>query len=410
MPGKQISHSPLIQWLLVLLLVLLLQIGLTIGIHGLLKGGTPGIDYYTFWTAGRTILYNHQSPYSDEVALQSQLGILNRPSRPDEDQMGFAYPLYAFIPILPSLFFPFDWAQPFWLAFNLLAITTTLFIVFPRKPILALGLSLPFYPLTFALILGNLNILVGSIILLSIGLFMLRQNHQKSTQIILGILLAWSTIKPQFVIFYLAFIFLYAIKEKLWPFTISFFISLISLWVLSFTAWPSWLSEWLQRVGSYSNYIPTAPGLVLLTRDFILSPFATIFAYALILVLIALTLWLAVKWYCNQLSLLHILAWLGMISYLIMPYSVSYEQLRFFIPILIWMVLYPRKSLTWWLFGPLFILTSWLIFVFARLAPIQLKIDDLRFLIYLIWMACIFIRIPLSARNEWLYANTQSVK
>lgn len=368
-----------------------LQAGLTISIHSLLQGNTPGMDFHIYWVAGHAI-GKDISPYGDEVALESQLGVLKRPARADEDQMGFAYPLYALLPVLPTLWLSFDWAQPFWLAFNLLALSTALFLAFPKAPLRALLLSLPYYPLTFALILGNLNILVTAIIIISTGLMIFQRHREPGLQIAIAFLLAWTTIKPQFSWLYLLFFLVFFIKEKMWHAIFGLACGFIVFNLLAFLIYPNWISEWVSRLNLYTSYVNSSLFIIYLLSQFLPPFLARSIGYGLIFIITITTFSLAVKWWKNNTNNLSLLAWIGLLSYLITPHGVSYEQMRFFIPLLFWLVLSPRKNFAWWIFGLGTILLSWAVFVLARFNPQLPAIDDIRFLFFLFWLLWLFLQ------------------
>lgn len=388
----QINQKQSIQkWFFIGILFAILQTALTFSIHQIFLNNTPGMDFHIYWVAGRAIEQGI-SPYGDEVALESQIGVLDRPARPDEDQMGFAYPIYALLPVFPTVRLPFDWAQAAWFSFNLLGLSLVMILSFPKSPLRALLLAAAFYPLTFALILGNMNIPVAAILILSIRLISMQKDHRRSTQVILGILLAWATIKPQFSMFFLAFIAFFALRDKLKPLMVSFFTSMLVFLAVSTIIWPAWLPEWIGRMRAYTGYIASDPMLLLLLKRFLPSGTAIVSAIILAVLLAVITGILSVRWWQNRYSQSMFLAWIGFISYISMPQSVSYEQIRFFIPLLIWLALTPPKTAAWWIFGPVYIVFSWMIFGISRIAPLAGGIEELRFLVYLIWMIWYFLK------------------
>lgn len=396
----QINQKRSLQkWVFIGILFAILQTILTFSIHQIFLNNTPGMDFHIYWVAGRAI-ENGISPYGDEVALESQIGVLDRPARPDEDQMGFAYPIYALLPVFPTIRLPFDWAQAAWFSFNLLGLSLVMILSFPKAPLRALLLASAFYPLTFALILGNMNIPVAAILILGIRLISMQKDHRRSTQVILGILLAWATIKPQFGVFFLAFIAFYALREKLKPLMVSFVISMLVFLAASTIIWPAWLTEWIGRMRAYTGYIASDPMLLLLLKRFLPDGMAMISVVFLAVLLAIITGILGVRWWRNRFSPSLFLAWIGFISYISMPQSVSYEQIRFFIPLLIWLALSPSKTAAWWIFGPVYILFSWVIFGISRIAPQAGGIEELRFLVYVIWMIWIFVQNKPKAKDN----------
>ncbi|PKO13043.1 MAG: hypothetical protein CVU39_21135 [Chloroflexi bacterium HGW-Chloroflexi-10] len=352
-----------------------------------------------YYTAGRELIFNDSSPYSDAVAQQNQLAILKRLAKPGEDQMAFSYPLYAMLPVFPTLRMPFDWAQPFWLSFNLIALSSALFIAFPKRPLRGLLFALPFYPLVFGLVLGNLNILVFTIIIAALGLLVFQKQRGTSIQIILGFLLAWLTIKPQFSWFYLIFFALYALREKLKALMGSFFAGLLIYAAISTMIWPTWFPEWLVRLKAYTTYIPSEPVLLLILKRFFPEQTVAFFTILIALIFLGISMYIFIQWWRGKYAILPILAWIGLWSYLISPQSVSYEQLRFFIPLMAWLVLSPRKDTYWWIFGLGTVLVSWGAFILTKVFPFVPMIDEIRLLYYGLWLVCLLFipnifRIP----------------
>ena len=111
--------------LLPLFLFLAAWIGLSVGIHTVMQNNTMGSDFYLFYHAGQNTFFDRTNPYSDESARLNQLAIFKRLSNPGEDQLGFAYPPYALLPVWPPLGLSFDWAQAVWTGFLLVSMVST---------------------------------------------------------------------------------------------------------------------------------------------------------------------------------------------------------------------------------------------------------------------------------------------
>jgi hypothetical protein len=143
---------------------------------------------------------------------------------------------------------PFDWAQAAWFVFYLLAACSLPYLLFPHAP-RWLILTLPvLYPVTFALILGNYVFLIGLILLFTCALVVLPPDPDRKWQILAGILLAWTTIKPQFVWLYLAFLALYTLRTPALGRGASFNACIGGLLLFSWLVVPTWLTDWLHQV------------------------------------------------------------------------------------------------------------------------------------------------------------------
>lgn len=361
-------------------------------IHLTLRQNTIGMDYYTFWLAGQRVL-ERQNPYDETVAIQSQLGIMRRLAGPQDDQMGFAYPPYALLPTLPFAYLPFDWAQAFWLAFCFLTLVSALYAAQPARATRLMVIVLTFFPVTFGLLLGNFVIPIGALLLLLLARLVLYAERQTSLQIMFGALLAWTTIKPQFVILYLIFLAFFAIQQRLWPFIISFVLSTLGLGLISFILVPGWPALWLNRLTLYAGYMQTYPMAIFLLRSFLPPLAASLLATALLL----LSLWVGYhlwqRWQQNKLPLPLLLAWLGLCAYLLHPRNVAYAQIAFLLPFFYWLLNRPS-----WQQHPIPTLLligipgSWAVFALAKLLPAPNLADELRLALYAAW--CLWLFIP----------------
>ncbi len=156
-----------------------------------------GTDYHVFWQAGRFALIQHASPYSAELDRVNQVAILKHLALPGEDQFAFAYPPFALLPIFPTIWMPYVWAQSFWMALLILLLITGLVLSAPsERRWLALSLGLA-YPFIFGIILGNLAIFFGCLLIFVLWGLVLSPRRTLALEILLGFLLAWTTAKPQ---------------------------------------------------------------------------------------------------------------------------------------------------------------------------------------------------------------------
>lgn len=376
---------------------LLLFILLSFAFHSLLSANIPGADFFTFHLAGRAALLEGGNPYSPELTLQSQLGILGRPALPGEDQLAFAYPPYILLPLAPLIALPFDWAQAVWLAFNLTALVTAALLLFPRAP-LWLGFSLLFfYPLAFGLLLGNFAIPIGILYLAFYALALRQEPPGVPAQALLGVALAWTTAKPQFVWLHLFFCLLLAFRLRLRPFLIAFLCGAAALFGLAFVLVPGWLTQWLGQVTAYAGY--TSGGSTTLTTFLaLLLPADWALGVTLFLLLIALaaTAWLLRRWWRSEISTLFIIGWVGLVTFLFHLHPIAYDQFVFLIPFILWAAASrpSRRVLVWWLGALLF---SWVAFS----AGLTWKPADLLpALWFTIWVFSEATRAPSPAVNK----------
>jgi hypothetical protein len=388
-----IEHSSKINLVFGIILFLSALVFFTAAIYSLTRQNLLQSDYYIFYQAGQAVVQRGESPYSDNLARQAQLAIFKRPAAPGEDQLGFAYPLYALAMLIPTLWMSFPLAQAFWLAFNLIGLISATLICFrsaPRWMILSL---IFFYPFSFGLILGNFAVLITTILFLCFAVLNRPCLPGATIQAGTGALLAWSTCKPQFVWVFLFFLLVLAYRRKAYPFILGFGAALLFLLGISFWMRPEWIQEWLASLNKYSTYNQTKPVLEFFLLQWVNMTTASIFFWIGAMCMILVTLWGGLQWWRGRLSVLAILALCGATAYLLHPRGKSYEQIVFLIPFIFWALEY-RSSSTWlraviWFLA---ITLSWGIFFLARKtnAP-PVTIEGL-FFFYLIWMIAMWFQ------------------
>ena len=383
--------KPVIRIVLALLLALLVWGIFAVSIHTILQENTLGADFATFWIGSQTALLQGKTPYSQEVTLQSQKTIYHRPAKPDEDQLAFAYPFPGVFLIIPVVWMSLDWAQAFWMSLNILVLLSILFFIFPKSPgIIRFGLML-FYPVFFGIILGNFAILVGAFILVFLQEIFFKSNPAKQKQIWIGMLISLCIIKPQFTWLYLLLAVIVALKSRLWAFLGSFFVSSLLLVITSLLILPSWPMEWFNRVSEYTAYVKGQPILLTYLQAFLPEAFVYPLAGLILFVLCLLSLWLGLKWWRNQFSPLLITAMAGGLTYLVHPHGISYEQITFLLPLLLWAVhaykYQKRSTLIIWLIS---ILLSWILFFLSFFKVILPAVNEYPFIFYLVWLLWLF--------------------
>ncbi|HEX9017915.1 MAG TPA: glycosyltransferase 87 family protein, partial [Anaerolineaceae bacterium] len=340
------------QWLILALLFALVFGTLTVAAHTVFQNNTPGIDYYVYWVAGRAF-FNHQDPYSARVMQAIQMGIYGHLADPNENKMPFANPPYAFFILLPFLWLDFGWSQAAWMSFNILLVLSLSYILFPHAP-KWIRISFAFlYPFVFGYILGNFVVTISALLLIFLGYLVSDKVPSRGMQIILGMVIAWTTVKPQFIWAFLLLFLLFGLRQRLWRMLSSFAASLTLMATACLVYRPDWIGRWLQQLTAYQNYNDTLPILSRYLR-FVLPDTAVPYAfYGLTAAALGVAAYLLLRWWMRQCNPLVLIAWLGLVTYLIHPGGgggVSYEQLVFLIPVFIWGATQKpslETSLTW---------------------------------------------------------------
>lgn len=338
---------------------------LTLAIYNATQNNIPGTDFFIYYLAARQVTMEHGSPYAETVGEQSQMAVLKHPARPGEDQLRYVYPPYGLITILPLSLLPFSWAQAIWLSCSIAGLLLSVLYGFRRVSPVFLVTFLFLYPLTFGLLLGNLNMPVTVILILLAGRLKNLTNDQRKESVILGVLMAWATIKPQFSAFFILFFLILAVKKKNRIFLISFFAGVMALLIFSFALIPDWVPQWMALLKRYPGYIggqvPITPAVNLLDAAW-RGP-----AYVIIAVICALTIgWLIRRWWQQKATSILLLSAGTFVTYLFHPTGLSYDQLIFLLPFIFW-TLEDWDHRQWlhtllWLFA---IVLSWVLVVLS---------------------------------------------
>jgi hypothetical protein len=325
------------RWPIIVMIGLVLFIALTWAVFNATKDNIPGTDFFIYYVAARQVTVDQGSPYAETVGEQSQMAILKRPARPGEDQLRYVYPPYGLIPILPLSKLPFPWAQAIWMSFSILCLPICLLYGFRKvSPVFLISLFF-LYPLSFGLLLGNLNIPVICILFLLAGRLPVMTTDQKIEPVILGILVAWATVKPQFSAFFILVFLLLAFKKRIKRFLVSFFAGLLVLLLISFMLVPDWISQWITLIRRYPAY--TGSRVIVTSLVDIFSADYQSLVYVGLVILGGLLIGALIsRWWTGKTSTIELLCAGTGIIFLFHPTGVSYEQMIFLLPFTLWIL------------------------------------------------------------------------
>lgn len=241
-----------------------LYVALSVGIYSGLTQRAPGAnDFYSRWAGARALFLDGQNPYTDQVTREIQIGMYSHPARSDEDQVAYAYPLYAAYLAAPLVVFPYPVAQAMWMALlvmgvvaGALALAFVNHLTLSPMTLAALVLSsLLFYPSVRGIFLGQYALVSFS--LLALAGLLVATAHDSTA----GIFLALSTVKPQPVILLVPVILFWAScngrRQVVW----SALLALALLVSSSFFLVPSWVGDFLGGLRKYAQYEPVGPPL-----------------------------------------------------------------------------------------------------------------------------------------------------
>jgi hypothetical protein len=232
----------------------------------------PGAnDFYSRWAGGRAFLIDGLNPYSDEVTRRIQLGMYGYLAKEGTDQVAFAYPMYTIYLFFPlSLISSYPQAQALWqaiLEFTLLLAVLFTFRTYRWQPktwllVATCFWSVLFYPGARSIILGQFAIVVFAFI--ALALWTLRE----SKDILAGVCLALSTIKPQMVFLLIPLLLPWAIYHRRWRLVGSFTVSMTVLVLSSLLLVPTWIADFFTWMSKYPSYTAIGSPIWTLTHSF----------------------------------------------------------------------------------------------------------------------------------------------
>jgi hypothetical protein len=232
----------------------------------------PGAnDFYSRWAGGRAFLIDGLNPYSDEVTRKIQLGMYGYQAKEGADQVAFAYPMYTIYLFFPLSLIPsYPQAQALWQAILEFTLLLAVFFAFriyrwqPKPWLLATTCfwSVLFYPGARSIILGQFAIVVFAFIALALWAV------KKGKDILAGLCLALSTIKPQMVFLLIPLLLLWAIYHRHWRVVGSFIVSMTVLVLSSLLLVPTWIADFFTWVSRYPGYTAIGSPIWTLTHYF----------------------------------------------------------------------------------------------------------------------------------------------
>jgi len=242
----------------VLLLIFLLTIILALMIYAnyqYTSNNPGGTDFLYRWLPTRLILFEgYQNPYSPEVEVQVEIVHHGHPRQGKETPGIFAYPFYIIPLYVPFSFISdFPTARAIWMSMlelihlALVILTLQLFKIKLNRItlILLLLFSIFFSFYTQPIIDGNPSPIVALLVLLCL----ISISREKDW--LAGMLLAFSTIKPQMVLLFFILVWVWAFSQRRWKIILGSSFTLLILIGGSFAIQPSWFYEFLKDVLLY---------------------------------------------------------------------------------------------------------------------------------------------------------------
>jgi hypothetical protein len=223
-------------------------------------------DLYARWWGAHELLLHRRDPYSPAVTREIQIVIYGAPVATQhpgdaaELSGGFAYPLYVVFLMGPTVHLAFPLVRGLFfclfVALTLVSLFLWVYVLRWRLAAAELGILAVFtfgsFPVLQGLKLQNLSLLVALLIAATMAAL------AADCFVIAGILLAGSTIKPQFVILLVPWLGLWIMSDwrrrqgLAWSFTATMSALILGGELLA----PGWISRFLAVVRAYRQYTP----------------------------------------------------------------------------------------------------------------------------------------------------------
>lgn len=254
---------------------LIVSLGLVIAIISLAAIGI----HRAFTSFGEFIIYDFQSPliaaravvngidpYSEKVTAEIQAFVYGRSALATEDALAFAYPVYVAYLMAPLTYIPLAWAQSIWLSILLASALAGVFFCikvwsWPRKPsaiAIVLVWSLTFYPIVWALVLGQIALL--AFVSLAAGIWAMLSRRD----LLAGLAFGLSLIKPNLSFVPIVAILIFAALTRRFRLLSTALITILVLFVVPMNAIPDWPISFARRLTEYVEYTPFVPPVLLI--------------------------------------------------------------------------------------------------------------------------------------------------
>lgn len=224
-------------------------------------------DFVARWLGTRLFLLQGLSPYDEQLMTEAQNLAYDDSGDSQGNHLFYLYPFYSIYFFTPFTFVSnFNTARAIWMTVLEISVLFAAFIGIrlsdwrlPRiYTVLVLLFSLTWFYSVLPILAGNVAALV---VLLIAGLLI---SIKRGQDILAGILLALSTIKPEVVVILALFVLVWAVSKRRWLIVSSFFASLGLLIVTTLFIIPDWLMQYIRHAIQYFDETSImTPGVVL---------------------------------------------------------------------------------------------------------------------------------------------------
>jgi len=250
-----------IKWIIGIIVFVVVFIGAVILHHSTFTSRVAGMnDFMSRWEGARSYFVDGISPYSEQASLNIQQRIYGRASTPEEDPGYFVYPFYTTFLVAPTVFSDYAWASAIWMVTLEVCLIMSMILLLnlyayqPTPLVLAFIMlyALIEYPAGRGLFLGQPSHLVYVLQIFTIWAIF------RKNDLLAGIALAFSTIKPQMSYMLVPLLLLWALRYGRYYVAGGFLGMFALLMSASFILQPNWFGDWLNQMLLYPQYTSIA--------------------------------------------------------------------------------------------------------------------------------------------------------
>jgi hypothetical protein len=388
--GKR-NNPPKSQYLIFTIFVGIVLVTLTIAIFFLVTSRSQfGIDFYVYWLAGKEMFIRGGNPYSEEVSREAQIGIIGRPAQPHEDHHSYLNPPFSLLAILPTVWMSYSWAFAFWISLNLVALLVISRLSFPQLPVW-IPASLPFfYPVARAVVMGQFSLIIFILFLGIHGLIFRRETPSVFWLTIAGVILAWTTGKPQLTWLLIGFYLIVSIRKGFWVVWVGFLVGFLSFTFISFYWISDWPSAWFNQSVQHAEVFQPEIWIISSLSQLINLEMTIILSIVVIVLCAFICVVITIRWMKGLSSSVLVLAWFVLLVSLLNPYYRPPDQIILLLPILYWISENQHQNNRWiaivWILG---FLIPWTAFTYTFTGHEGVTTFIWTPLLYIIWILSI---------------------
>lgn len=212
-------------------------------------------DFYPRWKGSQATLAG-ESPYTDEVVRDIQIGMFGGELSAEDDQQAFAYPAYISIILAPIFLLPVTVATSIWTSLQLVFISASI-VLWLKVIKLEVRLSFLILLLLSLLVVFRYSMIVyvlGQFVGFSmLGLTIAIKLAQDGKYGQAGVALAFSCIRPEYGVVAVVLIGYFALRGH-WRVATMFIATLGILTGITSLLVGFWLIDFLSALINYSNY------------------------------------------------------------------------------------------------------------------------------------------------------------